>query len=336
MLALSNKDGVISSSIPGLADMARVSIADCEKALEEFTLPDSYSRTSEHDGRRIEVLDGVGWRLLNHAKYRDDPASRMQTADAKTGKIYFIQCNDAIKIGFSQNPWARLATLKTAMPDNPILLGSFNGVFQDEIDLHARFKHLRINREWFKAEPELLEHISALIPSSVANGSNYAATTMNYNNTDTDTDTEEDTEKRKDAALPPVDPKKEMIETVFTFWQVTLGHTKAHLTVERRKKISERLVAGYSVEDIQTAILGCKASPHHQGQNDQGKIYDDLELICRSDTQLEKFIGYTREVKTNGTNRQNNTGNGRQTSADRIRDTASIYDKYPSETDAEA
>jgi len=183
MLALSNKDGIISSSVPGLADMARVSIEDCEKALLEFEQPDAYSRTSEYEGRRIDAIDGVGWRLLNHAKYRDDPASRMQSADEKTGKIYFIQCNDAVKIGFSQNPWARLATLKTAMPDNPILLGSFNGVFQDEADLHTRFKHLRINREWFKAERELLDHIKELLGGLVVTTNELPLTTTNYNST---------------------------------------------------------------------------------------------------------------------------------------------------------
>ena len=31
--------------------------------------PDQYSRTQDHEGRRIEAVEG-GWRLLNHAKYR--------------------------------------------------------------------------------------------------------------------------------------------------------------------------------------------------------------------------------------------------------------------------
>lgn len=69
MLAMADKNGVAESSIPGLADMARVSIADCEAALEKLAAPDKYSRTKEFDGRRIEAVDG-GWRLLNHGKYR--------------------------------------------------------------------------------------------------------------------------------------------------------------------------------------------------------------------------------------------------------------------------
>lgn len=70
LLAMADKDGICEGSIPGLADMARVSIEDCEAALAELQAPDPYSRTSEHEGRRIETIDGVGWLLLNHAKYR--------------------------------------------------------------------------------------------------------------------------------------------------------------------------------------------------------------------------------------------------------------------------
>jgi hypothetical protein len=70
LLALSDKDGYVAGSIPGLADLARVSIAECEQALEKLQQADKYSRSPEHDGRRLEVVEG-GWLILNRAKYRD-------------------------------------------------------------------------------------------------------------------------------------------------------------------------------------------------------------------------------------------------------------------------
>jgi hypothetical protein len=69
LLAMADKDGICEGSIPGLADLARVSIEDCESALAELMAPDKYSRTTEFEGRRIEPVDG-GWLLLNHSKYR--------------------------------------------------------------------------------------------------------------------------------------------------------------------------------------------------------------------------------------------------------------------------
>jgi hypothetical protein len=69
MLAMADRHGRIWASIPGLANRARVSLEACEDALDRFQKPDKYSRTPDHEGRRVEAIDG-GWRLLNHAKYR--------------------------------------------------------------------------------------------------------------------------------------------------------------------------------------------------------------------------------------------------------------------------
>jgi hypothetical protein len=47
-----------------------VSIEQCETALHSFLSPDRYSRTKDHEGRRIKEVDG-GWLLLNYVKYRE-------------------------------------------------------------------------------------------------------------------------------------------------------------------------------------------------------------------------------------------------------------------------
>lgn len=69
LLALSDKHGEISASVPGLAKSAGVQRADCESALVLFLSPDRDSRTRAYEGRRIEEIDG-GWRLLNHEFYQ--------------------------------------------------------------------------------------------------------------------------------------------------------------------------------------------------------------------------------------------------------------------------
>jgi len=70
MLALKDRWHIVSASLPGLADAARVSIKDCEKALKILASPDQYSRSKGFDGRRIEECDG-GWAILNGEKYRN-------------------------------------------------------------------------------------------------------------------------------------------------------------------------------------------------------------------------------------------------------------------------
>jgi hypothetical protein len=69
MLAMSDKNGEVHASIPGLARVAGVSLQDCEMAIGKLLSPDEYSRTPDNEGRRIAKIDG-GWELLNHAKYR--------------------------------------------------------------------------------------------------------------------------------------------------------------------------------------------------------------------------------------------------------------------------
>jgi len=69
MLAMADKFGEVQASIPGLAGAACVSVEECEEALRVLSHPDKYSRTKDHEGRRIEEKDG-GWRILNHPKYR--------------------------------------------------------------------------------------------------------------------------------------------------------------------------------------------------------------------------------------------------------------------------
>ena len=70
MLAMADRDGGVSLSIPGLADLSKVSLDECLDALERLKAPDEWSRTKEHEGRRIEDVDG-GWVILNYLKYRN-------------------------------------------------------------------------------------------------------------------------------------------------------------------------------------------------------------------------------------------------------------------------
>lgn len=70
MLAMSDRNGIVEASMPGLADFARVSLADCERAIGILSSPDKHSRSEDAEGRRVESVDG-GWKLINHRKYRD-------------------------------------------------------------------------------------------------------------------------------------------------------------------------------------------------------------------------------------------------------------------------
>lgn len=70
LLAMADRRGIVEASMPGLADMARMSLSACRQALDELEAPDEYSRSKEHEGRRILPISG-GWLIVNYAKYRN-------------------------------------------------------------------------------------------------------------------------------------------------------------------------------------------------------------------------------------------------------------------------
>ena len=90
--------------------------------------------------------------------------------------IYFVLNADsnAIKIGMAKDLDKRLKSLQTSSPTKLQLLKAVQlaGVKEAadiETLLHRRFFHLRLTGEWFKADKELFNYISALdsCPGSV-------------------------------------------------------------------------------------------------------------------------------------------------------------------------
>ena len=69
MLAMKDSYQEVHAALPGLARAANVPVEDTELAIKKFLSPDIYSRTKDHEGRRIEEIPG-GWRILNGEYYR--------------------------------------------------------------------------------------------------------------------------------------------------------------------------------------------------------------------------------------------------------------------------
>jgi len=71
LLAMADSTGFVAGSIPGLAQMARMSMEDGERAIRILEAPDPHSRSKEFKGKRIEHIEGKGgWLILNYDRYR--------------------------------------------------------------------------------------------------------------------------------------------------------------------------------------------------------------------------------------------------------------------------
>lgn len=73
-LALADKNGCVDSSPHYISAITGMPVDDLLGCIERFCEPDPHSRTTDNDGRRLELIDlerPWGWRILNHGKYRE-------------------------------------------------------------------------------------------------------------------------------------------------------------------------------------------------------------------------------------------------------------------------
>lgn len=161
MLAIVDREGFVDASIPGLAHLAGVSLDECQEALDKLSAPDLFSRTKEFDGRRIEPRDG-GWLVLNYTKYRESDGSPLRFEGSK-GYVYFIgePRGRRVKIGFSKNPWSRLAALRIANP-KLVIIATERGERSDELSRQKQFAASKEAGEWYLISPELRNYMRQL------------------------------------------------------------------------------------------------------------------------------------------------------------------------------
>lgn len=69
MLAMADRDGLVLSSLPGLATLARLPVEEVEDAIEDLKKPDKYSQSKIAEGRRIRDVEG-GWELITYEIHR--------------------------------------------------------------------------------------------------------------------------------------------------------------------------------------------------------------------------------------------------------------------------
>lgn len=78
--------------------------------------------------------------------------------------VYFIGDKQGrVKIGRSRNVKERLRMLQVGNADDLTLLATEPGRGRREAELQRQFAHLHLGGEWFRADKELFDYISALL-----------------------------------------------------------------------------------------------------------------------------------------------------------------------------
>ncbi len=84
--------------------------------------------------------------------------------------------------------------------------------------------------------------------------------------------------------------QKTPAERVFDHWVFMLGKNPRRCALgPLRRKVIERALALYDEETLCLAIEGNAASAWHAGENDRGTPFNDIELILRNESNVERF-----------------------------------------------
>lgn len=114
--------------------------------------------------KRVTLSD-----LLSNVEYEAAEQEYVRARTAQT--VYFIRCQQYVKIGISKNPATRLQQIRRGggshFPrlldvETSELITTEPGGLDRERELHAKFSHLRHTGEWFTEAPELTDYIESL------------------------------------------------------------------------------------------------------------------------------------------------------------------------------
>ncbi len=186
-LVEADRHGRVLGSIPGLANLARVTVEEAREAVEKFLAPDPYSRTKSEGGRRIREIDG-GWQLINHNKYREmrteaqaataERVARHREAHPPKTYVYYVQDGGRVAVGTSKNPWARVLELQAHRPQAR-LVAIEEGSRELARERRRQFggSDTARGREWFDVTPDIAAHLALV--GNVGNRSSVSGNSSN-------------------------------------------------------------------------------------------------------------------------------------------------------------
>lgn len=89
LLSRATHAGVIDESPQSLAAAIGLPVAELMRCIDDFMKPDPDSRTADHEGRRLELIDphrSWGWKVINLSLYRSKASGANQVADGRNAE----------------------------------------------------------------------------------------------------------------------------------------------------------------------------------------------------------------------------------------------------------
>jgi hypothetical protein len=84
-------------------------------------------------------------------------------------------------------------------------------------------------------------------------------------------------------------PENDAAQAVFTYWRARCHPAAKSFKGKRRKAVTDRLKDGWGINDLFRAIDGAVEGAR---VDEHGHRWDELELICRDEGNLRRFMTY--------------------------------------------
>lgn len=280
LLAMADHEGMIRASLSGIARRAVVSEPAAEKALAIFTAPDPDSKNQDHDGRRIERVNG-GWFLHNYKEYREirttDQLANAERQRRFRGKSKGVTDNVTPVTGSVTDSHVDVdvdvdvdAEVDVKGKKEQSLVGQSDGL-SVALTLTSENPVVPVNGNGHrpKTHVEIREHL-AMVLGEVQQG-------------------------RKDR-IRVEEMRTIKAELVFAYWQAELGHEKAKLDPTRLNRLKKCLKGnGDNVHELLYAVDGWSKDPtFRQLAEKEGRKLDGIENIFESQSRIERLAGHCK------------------------------------------
>lgn len=88
---------------------------------------------------------------------------------------------------------------------------------------------------------------------------------------------------------PDGNPSTDLVQTVFDEWVRAAGKTGRTQLDPKRRRLIQKALGMYPLDDVLAAVRGWKRSKWHRGENPNGTVYNDLGLLLRDAEHIEAF-----------------------------------------------
>lgn len=125
---------------------------------EVFFLPEDllFLMMAAKPGASVE--DIRSWFAEDDEERADEAVA--QAGGQPTGLVYFLECDDRVKIGYTTNLKERLKNFRTTLIDDFEVILTVPGTTALERHFHQRFDAYRIKGEWFSLSDEIRDFVS--------------------------------------------------------------------------------------------------------------------------------------------------------------------------------